>query len=99
MVNFRRVVTVLAVLALFTGLAFAQGQLSCSAQGTVATSLRGEGFTEQTGDIILNCTGGTAIQAGGNIPLVNITVYYGAFVTSRLLSRSEEHTSELQSLR
>ena len=95
MVNFRRVVTVLAVLALFTGLAFAQGQLSCSAQGTVATSLRGEGFTEQTGDIILNCTGGTAIQAGGNIPLVNITVYYGAFVTSRLLSSTDQRSEAL----
>ena len=32
MVNFRRVVTVLAVLALFTGLAFAQSE-SCSCSG------------------------------------------------------------------
>src|ERR1022692_3192022 len=70
MVNFRRAVTVLAVLVLFTGLAFAQGE-SCSAQGTVSTPLRAEGFTEQTGDIIINCVGGQPIAQGNNIPLVN----------------------------
>ena len=84
MVNFRRVVTVLAVLALFTGMAFAQRE-SCSAQGTVSTPLRAEGFTEQTGDIIITCTGGQALQPGANVPLVNITVFYTTTVTSRLL--------------
>jgi hypothetical protein len=84
MVNFRRVVTVLAVLALFTGLAFAQ-QENCSAQATNSTPLRAEGYTEQTGDIIINCVSGQALALGANIPLVNITVFYSATVTSRLL--------------
>jgi hypothetical protein len=85
MVNFRRVVTVLAVLAMFTGLAFAQQSESCNAQGTVSTPLRAEGFTEQTGDIIIVCTGGPTLAIGANIPLVNITVFYTTAVTSRIL--------------
>src|ERR1035438_4270909 len=85
MVNFRRVVTVLAVLAMFTGLAFAQQGESCSAQGTVSTPLRAEGFTEQTGDIIIVCTGGTTLAQTANVPLVNITVFYTTAVTSRIL--------------
>ena len=97
MVNFRRVVTVLAVLALFTGLAFAQ-QENCSAQATSSTPLRGEGFTEQTGDILINCVGGIPIAPGGSIPLVNIQVFYNTTVTSRLLPTtspvSSNNTSE-----
>src|ERR1022692_3554084 len=84
MVNFRRVVTALAVLALFTGLAFAQSE-QCSAQATNSTPLRYEGLTEQTGDIIINCVGGQPLGLGANIPLVNITVFYNTQVTSRLL--------------
>src|ERR1019366_9330443 len=87
MVNFRRVVTVFAVLALFTGLAFAQ-QENCSAQATVSTPLRAEGFTEQTGDIIVNCVSGQPLAVGAVIPLVNITVFYSTTVTSRLLASS-----------
>ncbi len=86
MVNFRRVVTVLAVLALFTGLGFAQ-QLGCSAQGTVSTTLRAEGLTEQSGDIIISCSQGIKIPPGGHVPLVNVTVFYSTAVTSRLLNK------------
>ena len=86
MVNFRRVVTVLAVLALFTGLGFAQ-QLGCSAQGTVSTTLRAEGLSEQSGDIIISCSQGIKIPPGGQIPLVNVTVFYSTAVTSRLLNK------------
>jgi hypothetical protein len=92
MVNFRRVVTVFAVLALFTGLAFAQ-QENCSAQATNSTPLRGEGFTEQTGDIIINCVSGVPLAPGANIPLVNITVFYNTTVTSRLLPTSAPQAS------
>jgi len=84
MVNFRRLVLALAVLSLFTGMAFAQGE-SCSAQGTVSTPLRAEGYTEQTGDIIITCVAGTRITPGAPVPLVNITVFYNTTVTSRLL--------------
>jgi len=95
MVAFRRVITALAVLALFTGLASAQvivgpgGQLTCNTNVSVTPQLRGEGYTEQTGDITITCTGGTPIPpnsgASSVVPLVNITIFYNATVTSRLL--------------
>jgi len=94
MVAFRRVITALAVLALFTGLASAQvggsgqSQLTCSTNVAVTPQLRGEGFTEQTGDITISCTGGSAIAAGNPIPQVNITVFYNSTVTSRLLTNA-----------
>jgi hypothetical protein len=59
--------------------------LTCSTNVTVTPQLRGEGYTEQTGDITLSCTGGSPIPAGNSIPLVNITVFYNTTVTSRLL--------------
>jgi hypothetical protein len=75
---------VLAVLTLFTGLAFAQ-QETCSAQGTASNPLRAEGFTEESGDIVITCVSGAPLAPGTNIPLVNITVFYNTSVTSRLL--------------
>ena len=66
MVDFRRGITALSMFALFTGLAAAQvggtGQapLTCATNVTVTPALRGEGFTEQTGDITIACTGGAA---------------------------------------
>jgi hypothetical protein len=77
-------------------MAFAQSE-SCSAQGTVSTPLRAEGFTEQTGDIIITCTGGQALQPGQNIPLVNITVFYTTTVTSRLLSTTPNNAGQFPS--
>jgi hypothetical protein len=75
---------VLAVLTLFTGLAFAQ-QETCSAQGTASNPLRAEGYTEESGDIVITCVSGVPLGLGVNIPLVNITVFYNTTVTSRLL--------------
>jgi len=77
--------------ALFTGLAAAQvggtgqTQLTCNTNVTVTPALRGEGFTEQTGDITISCTGGAPMTVGSSIPLVNIAVFYNTTVTSRLL--------------
>jgi hypothetical protein len=93
MVDFRRVITALAVLALFVGLAGAQvnpgqTQLTCATNVTVPPQLRGEGYTEQTGDITITCSGGAVIAPGGNVPLVNIAVTYTAPVTSRLLPQT-----------
>jgi hypothetical protein len=96
MVAFRRVITALAVLALFVGLASAQvnpggagQQLTCATNVTVTPQLRGEGFTEQTGDITITCTGGSVPVLGNSLPLVNITVFYNTTVTSRLLPISQ----------
>jgi hypothetical protein len=99
MVVFRRVITALAVLALFVGLASAQvntggaGQLTCATNVTVTPALRGEGYTEQTGDITISCTGGTAIPLGNQVPLVNFTIFYNTTVTSRLLPVSSPQSS------
>jgi hypothetical protein len=93
MVDFRRCITALAILALFAGFAVAQTnggntQLVCSTNVTVTPNLRGEGYTEQTGDITLTCTGGVPTGNGLAIPAVNITVFYNTAVTSRLLPTS-----------
>ena len=90
MVAFRRGITALAVLALFVGLASAQvittgGQLTCSTNVTVTPALRGEGYTEQTGDITITCTGGAVVAPLQGIPLVNFQIFYNTTVTSRLL--------------
>jgi hypothetical protein len=99
MVDFRRVITALAVLALFTGMAVAQvggtGQapLNCTTNVTVTPALRGEGYTEQTGDIVITCNGGAVIAPGGNVPLVNFSISYNTIVTSRLLPTSSPQSS------
>lgn len=100
MTDFRRWITVLAVMALFVGLASAQvgggstsgtanAPFTCSVENvTVTPNLRSEGYAEMTGDIVLVCTGGSPLATGTTIPTVNITVYYPGTVTSRLLSTS-----------
>jgi hypothetical protein len=85
MVDFRRWITALAVLALFVGLASAQ---TCQTNTSTPNPLRAEGYTEQAGDITLVCSGGNAIANGAPIPPVNITVFLNTNVTSRLLSTS-----------
>uniref|UniRef100_Q01Q37 Uncharacterized protein n=1 Tax=Solibacter usitatus (strain Ellin6076) TaxID=234267 RepID=Q01Q37_SOLUE len=96
MVDFRRCITALAILALFAGLAAAQigpqQQLVCATNVTVTPNLRGEGYTEQTGDITLNCTGGVTPTLGSVVPTVNITVFYNTQVTSRLLPQSASNS-------
>jgi hypothetical protein len=96
MVDFRRCITALAILALFAGLAAAQigpqQQLVCSTNVTVTPNLRGEGYTEQTGDITLTCTGGVTPTLGSVVPTVNITVFYNTQVTSRLLPQTASNS-------
>jgi len=55
---------------------------------SVTPTLRAEGYTEQTGDVTLTCTGGANVAAGSQIPTVNITVFLNTAVTSRLLPSS-----------
>ena len=50
MPHFHRAIIVVGALAVFTGLASAQGNpLTCTTNVTVTPALRGEGFTESTG--------------------------------------------------
>jgi hypothetical protein len=96
MVDFRRWITALAVIAIFAGLASAQvqgggiqgGPLQCTVSVAVPPALRAEGMTELIGDIVLTCSGGSAIAAGAAIPTANITVSLGTNVTSRLLGNN-----------
>jgi len=98
MPDFRKWIIALAVLALFTGLASAQGggvgtggtnggtPFSCTVtNGAVTPTLRAEGFTELTGDILLVCSGGSPIALGSVVPTATITVFLNTAVTSRLL--------------
>jgi len=89
MVSFRRCILALTVLALFAGLASAQvggvNQLTCATNVSVTPTLRAEGYTEQTGDITLTCTGGVSPALGSQIPQVNIQIFLNTAVTSRLL--------------
>jgi len=96
--NFRRCITVLAVFALFAGLASAQvadnsatggGPFTCSA-AVVPPNLRAEGLTELIGDIVLTCTGGGSptLNSATPLPTAQVTVSLGANVTSRLLTYS-----------
>jgi hypothetical protein len=86
MVSFRRLAIAIAVLAVFAGLASAQTQpLQCQTNIAVTPTLRSEGYTEQTGDVTLICTGGAAQAVGTLLPQVNIALFYNTAVTSRLL--------------
>jgi hypothetical protein len=101
MVDFRRFALALVVLALFAGMVSAQtgttgnNPLTCQTNVTVTPQLRGEGYTEQTGDITLSCTGGTPLAVGATIPLVNITVFYNTTVTSRLFTNATNASEAL----
>ncbi len=94
--NFRRLFTAMALLALCVGLASAQiavgpigtttaGPLTCSASVAAPPLLRSEGITDLIGDIVLTCTGGQVPAPGQPIPTANFTVSLGTNVTSRLL--------------
>jgi len=100
MVVFRRCMTVLAVLALFAGLAAAQGSgsqtpLTCSTNVTGTPTLRAESYTENTGDIIITCTGGPNTAVGTTIPSVNIQIFLNTQVTSRLLNTNNNASEAL----
>src|ERR1700754_2837387 len=60
--------------------------ISCSTGVSVTPSLRGEGLTEQVGDITLSCTGGTPTASGSPVPTVTLQLSFGTAVTSRLFS-------------
>src|SRR5579885_739455 len=94
--NFRRLLTAMALLALCVGLARAQitgggGTLSCQASVSGTPALRTESNTELVADIVLTCTGGT-LQTTGAIPTTDVTVNLGATVTSRLLDSTSGAT-------
>jgi hypothetical protein len=99
MPEFRKWIIALAGVALFAGFASAQVGIptggasglpfTCSTtNGAVTPTLRAEGYTELTGDIVIICSGGSPLALGTTIPTANITVFLNTTVTSRLLSNT-----------
>jgi hypothetical protein len=87
MLDFRKLSLAFAAVTLFAGLASAQvtPPIVCSTTAQPLT-VRAEGLTEQTGDIVISCTGGQAPTVGTALPQVNISVTLSTNITSRLLS-------------
>jgi len=91
MADFRRLFYAFALVALLAGLtvpASAQGTnpFQCVANAGVTPTIRAEGWTEEVGDIILACTGGTPTIAGQVVQPVTVSVSISTNLTSRLLS-------------
>jgi uncharacterized protein (TIGR03437 family) len=59
---------------------------TCNPAVPATPTIRFEGVTELTGDILITCTGGTPTAAGLPIPLTTLTLTLNARVTSRILS-------------
>lgn len=96
MPEFRKSILALAAVALTAGIASAQVGIGTGAggsqvptctttNGAVTPTLRAEGYTELTGDIVIVCTGGAPPALGSLIPTANITIFLNTAVTSRLL--------------
>jgi len=98
MVDFRRMIPVLAVLALLLGLSVSASAqtvpFSCFTSGGVNTPDRAEGLTELVGDFLITCSGGVvngvsqSTPMGNPVPTVNIQVFLNTAITSRLMSTS-----------
>jgi len=86
MAAFRRCVIALAMLVVFAGLASAQASapMPCTLN-PVNNTIRNEGVTEQVGDILIVCTGGTNIPDGDTVPRLNFTVTLTTPVSSPTL--------------
>jgi hypothetical protein len=98
MVSFRKWMLAPTALVLFTGLASAQTSPTCVTNVASTPILRAEGFTEETGDVVFSCTGGTTLTTGASIPQVNVTVFLNTAVTSRLLPISGVTSSSSEAL-
>jgi len=89
MVDFRRMIPVLAVVAFLLGSAVtasAQNQLQCFANGAVSTPARSEDITALVGDLIVSCSGGVPTAANALVPTTNIQVFLNTSLTSRLMA-------------
>ena len=94
--NFRRWILALTVLAICVAGANAQitggtggnvNSFGCTvSNGSVTPTVRSEGITELVGDIVIQCSGGTNLSLGAQIPQANFTVFLNTQVTSRLIA-------------
>jgi len=87
MSDFRKLLLAFAAVTLFAGFANAQvtPPITCNTTAQPLT-VRAEGLAEQTGDVVINCTGGAIPTIGSQLPQVNISVTLSVNITSRLLN-------------
>jgi len=90
MADFRKCLLAFAVVALLASVAVpasaqvSTSNLQCTFNAAVTPTVRAEGLTELVGDIVLDCTGGTATANGATVPAANITVFTSTNLTSRI---------------
>jgi len=86
MADFRRCLYALALVALLAGLTSTASAQSFQCQNTtsVIPNVRGEGYAELLGDIVLDCTGGTPTPPNATVPQVNIVVQLDTSVSSKV---------------
>jgi len=97
MADFRKWFFALSAAAIFVGTASAQTgpAFTCTSNAGVPPLVRSQGLTELVGDVILNCTGGTATAATATVPQNNVQIFLNTNVTSRLLAGSSTLTEAL----
>jgi hypothetical protein len=98
MADFRKLFYALAIVALLAGLtvpASAQTPFICQNASAAPPTIRGEGYTELVGDIVLSCTGGTPTIANSVVPQANFTIFLNTNVTSKLLTSNNVWTESL----
>src|SRR5215831_7095510 len=67
----------------------AQQTTGCNVNVAVAPTVRSEGFTELTGDVVMSCFF-AGQQPGSPVPAANITIFFNTTVTSRLLPNATD---------
>jgi hypothetical protein len=58
-------------------------QVRCTLQATTPL-LRTDGYTELTGDLIMECTGGMPTAAGSQVPQINLELFLNTNITSKV---------------
>jgi len=96
MADFRKWIPLLAVVALLGIVSTASAQIpfSCSVNQAVPNQVRAEDIAALTGDILIQCQGGTPTAAGVSLPLVNVQVFLNTNVTSKILVSGSTTFSE-----
>jgi len=100
MADFRRFMIVLAAVALLLGTvstvsAASSTGMICQANAAAPEQVRQQGITELVGDLLLNCTGGTATPLGVAVQALNITVTLNTEITSRLVDATNNGSEAL----
>lgn len=79
----------------FANIAAAQLPFQCTANAGVPPLIRSQGVSEKAGDVVLNCAGGTATDAGVNVPTTDIQIFLNTSLTSRILDTATNSTEAL----